>query len=238
MVHTIKRRSLPGGGVHLRPLTLLGGGADPPQERSDFSRGGVRPPQECSDFSGGGVCGARVARDFYVFRPSNHSFPMHFADPERCARSQRGCHERGDGGRGRLEPSPPIAHGSAVAPTVQVPRSVGGRARAVRAEPGAGQRAATASRRATGRSACAWHSSKAWSHTVLHHVHGSRGGSRFVMAGASRARSQSSVGGEQIRVLGISEPNGPATNNNVKVIRYLQFDISGDGGRKPSSKRR
>ena len=173
-----------------------------------------------------------------MFRPSNHSFPMHFADPERCARSQRGCHERGDGGRGRLEPSPPIAHGSAVAPTVQVPRSVGGRARAVRAEPGVGQRAATASRRATGRSACEWHSSKAWSHTVLHHVHGSRGGSRFVMAGASRARSQSSVGGEQIRVLGISEPNGPATNNNVKVIRYLQFDISGDGGRKPSSKRR
>ena len=75
---------------------------------------------------GGGVCCARAARDFYVFRPSNHSFPMHFADPERCARSQRGCHERGDGGRGRLEPSPPIAHGSAVAPTVQVPRSVGG----------------------------------------------------------------------------------------------------------------
>ena len=24
---------------------------------------------------------ARSARDFYVFRPSNHSFTMHFADP-------------------------------------------------------------------------------------------------------------------------------------------------------------
>ena len=35
-------------------LTFLGGGSEPPQERSDFPRGGVRPPQEHSDFSGGG----------------------------------------------------------------------------------------------------------------------------------------------------------------------------------------
>ena len=70
-------------------------------------------------------------------------------------------------------------------------RSVVGRGRCAQSR--VGQRAATASRRATGRSACAWHSSKAWSHTVLHHVHGSRGGSRFSMAGASRARPQSSV---------------------------------------------
>ena len=38
-----KRRSLPGGGVHLKSLTFLGGGVRPPQERSDFSGGGGRP---------------------------------------------------------------------------------------------------------------------------------------------------------------------------------------------------
>ena len=68
--------------------------------------------------------------------------------------------------------------------------------------------------------------------TVLEAAHGSRWLER-----AERAH-RAQWWREQIRVLGISEPNGPATNNNVKVIRYLQFDISGDGGRKPSSKRR